>query len=104
MKKKSQARGFVKVEKILHYSQNSRVFRQAWLQHKAVNLWTEVAGAYLDDAAALTKAVSFNKGILVVACLTKEVAYQVKILALRLLEALNKLLGVLLVYQIEVQV
>jgi hypothetical protein len=48
----------------------------------------------------LTQAVDFKKGVLTVACLSREVASKIKLFAESILEALNQVLGARLVFAI----
>jgi hypothetical protein len=52
----------------------------------------------------MTQAIDFKKGILVIACLSKDIASQVRLLSDRIIHALNQVLGKQLVYAIHVEV
>ncbi|MFI5205375.1 MAG: DUF721 domain-containing protein [Candidatus Paceibacterales bacterium] len=96
--------GFSKIDKVLsktakHYNLESAVYK-----HKTLKHWHEVASAFVDEASELTKAINFEKGVLTIACLSREVASQVKLLAQRIIYALNQFLGREMVFAIYVEV
>jgi predicted nucleic acid-binding Zn ribbon protein len=66
--------------------------------------WEDVASKFVPESFELTKAVDYKNGVLYVACLTKEIAYRIKLLAQRLIEKLNTVLGKNLVFAINIEV
>lgn len=97
-------KGFSKIDKVLiktakHYNLEAAVYR-----HKALKYWREIASIFVEEAAGFTQAVDFQKGVLTVACLSREVASKIKLLAQRIIAALNELLGRQMVYAIYVEI
>lgn len=80
------------------YNLESALFRNKVLKH-----WQSVAGSFVDEADSLTQAMDFKKGVLTVACLSREVATQIRLLADRIIYALNQLLGRQTVFVIRVE-
>ncbi len=66
--------------------------------------WEKVIADFLPTAAKKTMALKFERGVLRVASLSKEIAYEIYLYQKRLIEALNKLIGKQLVYQIICEV
>lgn len=73
-------------------------------RHRALKHWQEIAEAFVEGSQSLTKAVDFKKGILTVACLSREVAGKIKLLAQKIMEALNQIIGKRVVYAIYLEV
>ena len=65
--------------------------------------WEEVVVGFFQDAEGKTKAVDFKNGTLTVACLSRELAYEIRLLTHRLITALNDLLGRFAVRALYVQ-
>lgn len=59
---------------------------------------------FAEELGKETKAIDLKNGILIVACLSKELAYQIKILAQRIIEYINQLIGKQVVYAISVEI
>lgn len=72
-------------------------------RYKAVKHWEEAVAGFIGEGAGKTKAVDFKNGVLIIACLSKEIAYQIRLLAQRIIEALNKLIGKNTVFAIQVE-
>ena len=53
----------------------------------------KVAGSFVEEAKEMTQALDLKKGVLLVACLSREVARKFKVLAGNIVSALNQLLG-----------
>lgn len=95
--------GFVAVEKILPIRTEKYKLQPAYARHRVLKFWPAVAAGFLVNSESLTKATEFKNGVLVVACLSQELAYQIKILANRIIYALNQQLGKNLVFAICVE-
>lgn len=76
----------------------------AFSKHQALKYWAKVVGAYLAEAKEQTRAVDLRNGVLVVACLTKDLAYQIKLLSHRIIAEINKLVGQVVVFAIHTEV
>ena len=72
-------------------------------KHQVLSHWEEVIAAFFQDATGQTKPLDFKNGTLTVACLSKELAYEIKLLTHRLLSAINDLLGAFVVRAIRVE-
>jgi hypothetical protein len=62
--------------------------------------WEKVISEFLPNAAKQTMALAFEKGVLKIASLSREIAYEIHLYQKRLVEALNNYLGKTLVYRI----
>ncbi len=68
--------------------------------YEVLKYWEEAISKILPDAVQKTLALSFEKGVLRVASLSREIALEIKLFAKRLIYELNGLLGKELVYAI----
>jgi len=102
--KQNYQKGFVPLNKLLKNTAKEYHLENAMYRHKALTTWREVAIGFIEDAQNLTQAIDFNKGVLTIACLSREVAYRVKLLAERIMEELNNIIGHRVVYAIYVEV
>lgn len=102
--KQNYHKGFTSIDKLLKNSAKEYHLEGALYRHRTLKQWERVAPGFIEDAENLTKAIDFKKGILTIACLTREAAYQVKIMAERLIMALNQILGKQLIYAIYIEV
>lgn len=100
MKKKS---GFVKINFIIGSSANRHLV-QALERKRVLDAWGEAIVEFFEGAGMLTKAVDFKAGRLTIACLSKELAYQIRILSQRIMYAINQLIGRNLVFSINLEV
>jgi len=99
---KNYNKGFAKIDKVLSNTAKNYNLEGAMFKHKALKHWQEIAGMFIDGSESLTKAVDLQKGVLTVACLSREVASKIKLLANRIIESLNQLLGKRVVFAINV--
>ena len=97
-------KGFQKIDRVIKQTAKQYNLEIALYRHKTLKHWREVAGAFVEEAAALTQAIDFKKGVLTVACLSREVASKLRLLAQRIIYALNQLLGRQVVYAIYLEV
>ncbi len=65
-----------------------------------LNSWEKIISDFLPEAAHKTMAIAYERGILKIAALSREVAYEINLYAKRIIEALNALVGKQLVYRI----
>ena len=63
----------------------------------------ETAESFFDKAKELTRAVDFKNGVLHVACLSREIAFQLKLLASRIVYALNQLICKTIIYSLSIE-
>src|SRR5579863_1424749 len=91
-------KGFSKIDKVLNHTAKHYNLEAAVCRHRALKHWQQIASAFVEEAAKLTQAVDFKKGVLTIACLSREVASKIKLLAQRIIVALNQLLGRQMVY------
>lgn len=99
MKTKS-GKNFYSVNSILSKQSNPKL-KQAFNRHRAISVWQQAASSLFSEQAMHTQAMDFKNGVLVVACLSRELAYQIKLFAQRLIEELNKLIGQKIVFAIH---
>ncbi len=95
--------GFVPVGKILPVKSKEYKLDSALVRYKALKFWQTAAADFLENSGELTRALEFKNGVLVVACLSQELAYQIKVLSGRIIYVLNGLLGKNLVFAIRVE-
>lgn len=65
--------------------------------------WSTVIGGFVTQASELTQAMEFKSGKLFVACLSRAVAHQIISLAKKIINAINELLGRVVVYTLSVE-
>lgn len=102
--KKNTHKGFAKIDKLISQTAKQYNLETAGYKYQAIKYWGEVAGGFVDEASKLTQAVDFKKGVLTIACLSREVASKLRLLARNIIAALNQLLGKQVVYAIYVEV
>lgn len=93
-----------KISKSLDQSVRKYKIEDKVKQHQLLVVWEKVVSEFLPNAAKQTMAVAFEKGVLRVASLTKEIAYEISLYQKRIIEALNAFLGKQLVYRIECEI
>jgi hypothetical protein len=96
--------GFVKIDSVLPQAAKQHKLEQALYKYQARQNWEKVLCNFFSDAKGQTKVVDLKSGVLTVACLTKELAYEIKLVISRIIYALNQLLGKNLVFAIRVEV
>ncbi len=94
---------FTKIDSVLKSTQKNYNLEEAVYRHKLLKVWSEIAEAFVLQASQFTKAVDYKKGVLVVASLSSEVAYQIKLLSAKIIEALNEVMGMRTVYAIHIE-
>jgi hypothetical protein len=104
LQKQNFQKGFTPLNKLLKNTAKEYHLENAMYRHKALTAWAEAVSKFVEDAQNLTQAIDFNKGVLVVACLSQDVASKVKLMAERIMEQLNNLIGHRVVYAIYVEV
>jgi Dna[CI] antecedent, DciA len=97
-------KGFVPIDKLLKNTAKEYNLESALYHHKTITGWQTVAAGFIEDAAAKTKVLDFSKGVLTVACLSREVAYKIKLMADQIIAALNEVIGKRVIYAIYVEV
>ncbi len=104
--KKNQTRdnGFCRVDKVIRKVAKDHRLEQVLYKHKTLKSWAGVAGAFVEEAKEQTQAIDFRRGVLIVACLSKNVAYKLKMLASRIISALNQYLGRQVVFALQVEI
>lgn len=99
---KKNRNGFVKVGQVLTTAAKKYNLEQAVFRHQTLKHWDSVVSTFFDDAAGKTKALDLKDGVLVVACLCRDLAYQIKTLASRIIYMLNQLIGKTVVFSLVV--
>jgi len=97
-------KGFMPLKKLLKETAKEYHLESTLNRQKALTTWHGVVSGFIEDAQRLTQAVDFNKGVLTVACLSREAAYKMKLMAERIIAALNEVLGQRMVYAIYMEV
>lgn len=101
---RNHTKGFSKIDKLISLNAKEHNFEQALYKHKVVKYWREVVGSFVEDAKELTQAMDLKKGVLVIACLSREVAQKLKVLASNIVSALNQLLGKQVIFALYFEV
>ena len=102
--KNNFSKGWVSIGKAITHNDKNKSLEAALYRHQAIKLWQEIAASFVEEAKQLTQAVDFKKGVLTVACLSREVASKIKLLSAQILAALNELMGKQVVYAIYIEV
>jgi hypothetical protein len=102
--KQNFCKGFTPIDKLLKNTAKEYCLENALYRHQTLKNWQKVISGFLEEDQDKTQAVDFNKGVLTVACLSREAAYKIKLMAVRIIEALNEILGKRVVYAIYVEV
>lgn len=103
-KNNSPYKGFSQINNILPSVAKSHKLESALHNYKIRQQWETVVCSFLNNAKGLTKAINLKDGVLTVACLSKDVAYEIKLIAHRIIYALNQTLSKNLVFAIRVEV
>lgn len=99
-----KGRGFVRVSQAaLSAHPKSAIFQKALYKHQAVSAWDKAISQFFEGAENQTKAADFKDGVLFIACLSKELAYKIKMFAQRIIYLINQLLGRQLVFALQVE-
>ncbi len=93
-----------KINKTLQSSLKKYKIEDKIKQHQLLKAWERIISEFLPFAAQKTMAVAFERGVLKIASLTREIAYEINLYQKRLVEALNNFLGTTLVYRIVCEV
>ncbi len=102
--KSNNQKGFNSVGAVLPGRIKQYKLQKAFYKHQAIRYWRDAAMGFAEELGKETKAIDLKNGILIVACLSKELAYQIKILAQRIIEYINQLIGKQVVYAISVEI
>lgn len=95
---------FTKIDKLIKYNAKEHNLEAALYRHKVIKTWGEIASAFVDGANKLTQAVDFKKGVLKIACLSREVASLIRLLAEKIVAAINEVIGKRVLFSIFVEV
>ncbi|MBI5530772.1 MAG: DUF721 domain-containing protein [Candidatus Doudnabacteria bacterium] len=97
-------KGFSRIDKVIYRTAKNHNFDTALHKHKAIKHWHEVAASFVEDVKNTTQAINLEKGVLTVACLSLEVARKLKILAQRIIFALNEIIGHRVIFALNLEV
>ena len=103
MKQKTY-KGFTKVGKVLPGRIKEYKLQNAFYKHQALKHWEQAVARFIGETSKSAKAVDLKNGVLIVACLSKDLAYQIKLLARRIIEEINQLIGKAVVFAIYTEV
>ena len=76
MKLKIQ-KGFNSVGAVLPDRIKQYKLQKAFYKHQAIRFWQDAAHGFAEELGRETRAIDLKNGILIVACLSKELAYQI---------------------------
>lgn len=100
---KRNSKGFLKIDKVIKTSAKNHNFENVLYKHQVAKHWHDVASAFVEEATRLTQVIDLKKGVLVVACLSGEVAYKIRQLSQKIITALNEILGKRVVFAIYLE-
>lgn len=100
--KTKKNRGFISAgQAALEGHPKAVIFQKALHRQKVIKHWDKAISEFFEEGQNLTKVMDFKDGVLLIACLSKELAYKIKAYAQRIIYILNQLLGQELVYSIR---
>lgn len=97
-------KGFTSVGNVLPNRIKEYKLQHAFYKHQAIKYWNEVAGKFVEQAKEQTRAIDFKNGVLLIVCLSKELAYEIRLIAARVINEINQLIGKLVVFAIHIEV
>ena len=97
-------KGFTKINKVLPGRIKEYKLEKAFYKHQVIKHWEQAAMRYVGDVKDKARAIDLKNGVLVVACLSKELAYQIRLLAKRIMDDINQLVGKTVVFAIYTEV
>jgi|SRR6185436_18747156 len=100
---RNKNKGFTKIEKLVSQTAKQYNLETALYRHQTIKYWQDVAAAFVEEAKQYTQAIDFKKGVLTVACLSREVAFKIKLMSEKIISALNELVGKPVVYAIFIE-
>jgi hypothetical protein len=103
MTQETNMQKFTKIDRVLKTTAKNYKLEKAVQKHKLLKVWQEVVSGFVEGAEKATQAFDFQKGVLSVACLSKEIAYQIKVLSQRIIYALNQVIGFNAVFALQVE-
>jgi predicted nucleic acid-binding Zn ribbon protein len=92
------------IDKVISRSAKEKKMLGAVNRYKTLKNWEKAAGGFILQAGELTRALDLKNGVLFIACLSREIAYQIKLLASRIITVLNQLVGKQVVFAIQIEV
>lgn len=95
--------GFEKISRAFAGQARPKKVDEAFWKYKAVKHWDEAAAGFFEEAKEFTRAVDFKNGTLTVASLSRELALKLKMLAEKIIEALNNILGRRVVFKLVIE-
>ena len=97
-------KGFTPIKKVLPDRIKEYKLEKSFYRHQALRHWETAVCKFLDKAGRQTRAVDLKNGVLLVACLSKDLAYQIRLLAQRIVDEINQLIGKSVVFAIYTEV
>lgn len=102
--KNQNYKGFTKVGRVLPARIKEYKLEKAFYKHQAIRFWDEAITRCIGEVKNQAKAMDLKNGVLVVACLSRDLAYQIKLLAKRIMDEINRLVGKAVVFAIHTEV
>jgi len=96
-------KGFVKIGKVLSSSPKTANLQPAMSKYQVFKYWEQAVCSFFEKAKGQTKAMDFKRGILTVACLSRDLAYDIKAMARRIIQVLNELIGKTVLYALHIE-
>jgi hypothetical protein len=101
---KRYSNGFSKVGSVLKKTAKEKKLQAALYKYQVIKSWEQTVCGFLEEAGRLSKAIDFQDGKLIIACLTKDMADKLYLFSKQIITALNELIGRKIVYAIFIEV
>jgi len=95
---------FTNIKYIIPEAAKQHQVEPQFIKYKVITAWEKVAPGFFGSVTEFAKAIEFKKGALTIACLSKELAYQIRLLAKQILKAINEFLNHNFVYNLVIEV
>lgn len=99
-----KSKGFTKISLVIKDKAKEQRLGSVVYKHKIMRCWEAVLCGFVGNAKGQTQVVDLQSGALTVACLSKDLAYELKLLSGQLMVALNDAVGKKVVYVLKVEV
>lgn len=96
-------KGFVKIGRVIVNSSKTANFQPAMTKYQVFKNWEQVVCSFFEKAKGQTKALEFNSGVLTVACLSRDLAYEIRLLAKKITQVINEIIGKAVVFALRVE-
>lgn len=103
MDSRNKHSNFTSLKKLIPQAAELHKAERHYAKYQVFAAWEQAVVGFFAEAKQLTKPIEFEKGKLIVACLSQDLQTLLKQVAQQLLRALNDLLGKTLVYSLVIE-